>query len=72
MAGLKSLQQLKANRTSAKRQFSQLANYIAPMHAIMPGEELRDSFRKLIIDAHKVIEANDDVEAQYLSEMELT
>lgn len=69
MADLKSLEQLKAIRTSAKRQFSRLANNIVRMLAIMPEEELKDSFKKLIIEANKVIEANDDVEAQYLAEM---
>ncbi|KAJ8278530.1 hypothetical protein GJAV_G00088610 [Gymnothorax javanicus] len=71
MADSKSLEQLKANRTSAKRQFSRLANNIVRMHAIMPEEELRDGFKKLIVEANKVMEANDDVEAQYLAEAEL-
>lgn len=71
MADSKSLEQLKASRTSAKRQFSRLGNNIVRMHAIMPEEELRDSFKKLIIEANKVMEANDDVEAQYLAEAEL-
>lgn len=71
MADLKLLEQLKASRTSAKWQSSQLANNIVQMHAIMPEEELKDSFKKLIIEANKVMEANDDVEAQYLAEVEL-
>lgn len=70
MADSKSLEQLKANRTSAKRQFSRLANNIVRMHAIMPEEELRDSFKKFINEANKVMEANDDVEAQCLAEAE--
>ena len=71
MADLKSLEQLKANRTSAKRQFSRLANNIVRMHVIMPEEEVKDSFKKLIIEANKVMEANDDVKAQSLADVEL-
>jgi len=66
MADSKTLDQLKASRTSAKRQFSRLANNVVRMHAIMPEEELKDSLKKLIIEANKVMEANDDVEAQTL------
>lgn len=71
MADSKTLEQLKANRTSAKRQFSRLANNVVRMHGITPEEELRDSFKKLVIEANKVMEANDDVEAQYLVEAKL-
>lgn len=71
MADSKSLEQLKASRTSAKRQFSRLSNNIVRMHAIMAEEELRDHFKRLITEANKVMEANDDVEAQYLAEVEL-
>lgn len=66
-----SLEQLKANRTTAKRQFSRLANNVVRMCTVLSEEELRDSFKKLTIEANKVIEANDDVEAQYLAEVEL-
>ena len=37
----------------------------------MPEEELKDSFKKLIIEANKIMEANDGLEAQYLAEAEL-
>ncbi|XP_051232860.1 uncharacterized protein LOC127350364 [Dicentrarchus labrax] len=71
MADSKLQEQFKANRRSVKRQFSILANNVVRMHAIMAEEELIDSFKKLIIEANKVMEANDDVEAQYLAEAEL-
>ncbi|KAL1250910.1 hypothetical protein QQF64_018706 [Cirrhinus molitorella] len=41
------------------------------MHTILSEEELRDSFKKLTIEANKVMEANDDVEAQYIAEAKL-
>lgn len=65
------LGQLKANRTSAKRQFSRLANNVMSMHTVMSEEELKDSFKTLTIEANKVFEANDDVEEQYAVESEL-
>ncbi|XP_038145790.1 uncharacterized protein LOC119786474 [Cyprinodon tularosa] len=71
MADSESLEQLKRNRTSAKRLFSRLANNIVRMHAIMSEEELKDSFKELIIESNKVMEANEDVEAQYLVDRDL-
>lgn len=68
MANSKSLEQLKSSRTTAKRQFSRLANNVARIHIVMTEEELRDSFKKLTIEANKVLEANDDVAAQYIAE----
>lgn len=62
------LEQLKAARTTAKRQFTRLANSVSRMHATMTEDELRDSFRKLSIEANKVLEANDDIEAQHTEE----
>lgn len=38
------------------------------MHIVMTEEELRDSFKKLTIEANKVLEANDDVAARYIAE----
>lgn len=70
MADSVTLQQLKASRTSAKRQFSRLANTVTRMHTLMSEEELKDSFTKLTIERSKVIEANDDVKAQYMAENE--
>ncbi|XP_028331737.1 uncharacterized protein LOC114481263 [Gouania willdenowi] len=70
MAASITLQQLKAIRTSAKRQFSRLANNVTRMHTLMSEEELKDSFTKLTLETNKVIEANDDVEAQYMAENE--
>ncbi|RXN30024.1 gag-pol fusion poly [Labeo rohita] len=71
MADSKSLEQLKVNRTVAKRQFSRLANSVIRMHTILSEEELRDSLKKLTIEANKVMEANDEVEAQYVAEAKL-
>ncbi|KAI7792395.1 gag-pol fusion polyprotein [Triplophysa rosa] len=71
MADSKSLEQLKANRTTVKRQFSRLANNVVRMCTILSEEELRDSFKQLTTEANKVMEANDDVEAQYIAEVKL-
>lgn len=71
MADLKLLEPLKASRTTAKRQFSRLVNNIVRMHDISSENELRDGFKKLTIEANKVMEANDDVEAQYLADAEV-
>lgn len=71
MADSKLLEQLKANKTTAKCQFSQLANNVVRMHAILPEEELRDSFKKLTIEANKVMEENYDLEAKCIAEAKL-
>lgn len=68
MADSEVLVQLKAARTSAKRQFTRLANNVLRMHTVMSEEELKDSFKTLTIEANKVFEANDDVEDQYAVE----
>lgn len=70
MADSVTLQQLKASRTSAKRQLSRLANTVTRMHTLMSEEERKDSFTKLTMETSKVIEANDDVKAQYMAENE--
>ncbi|XP_072308735.1 uncharacterized protein [Eucyclogobius newberryi] len=62
------LVQLKANRNTATRQFSRLANNVLRMYTVMSEEELKDTFKTLIIEANKVFEANDDVEDQYVVE----
>ncbi len=62
------VEQLKTARTSAKRQFSRLANNVLRMHIMMSEEELRDNFRKLTAEAGKVLEANDDIEGQCIEE----
>ena len=43
----KSVEQLKLERTTAKRVFSRLVNSITGSHTGMSEEELRDSFSKL-------------------------
>lgn len=71
MADSKLLEPLKASRTTAKRQFSRLVNDIVQMHDISSENELRDGFKKFTIEANKVMEANDDVEAQYFADAEV-
>ncbi|KAJ0023822.1 hypothetical protein NQD34_003721 [Periophthalmus magnuspinnatus] len=71
MADALVLVQLKANRNTAKRQFSRLANNVQRMYTVMSEEELKDSFKTLTIEANKVFEANDDVEDQYAAESQL-
>lgn len=65
------LVQLKADRTSAKRQLLRLVNNVLRMHTVMSEEELKDSFKSLTMEANKVFEAIDDVEDQYTVESEL-
>lgn len=67
---VKSVQQLKVERTTAKRLYSRLANSILRNHTDMTEEELRDSFCRLIMEAEKVKEANDNVEAGLIAELE--
>lgn len=71
MAETKSLEQLKAERTSAKRLFSRLANSVSRTHLDMCEEELKESFKNLSLQATKVMEANEDVEAALIAEAEL-
>lgn len=68
---VKSVQQLKVERTTAKRLFSRLANSILRNHTDMTEGELRDSFCRLTMEAEKVMEANDDVEAGLITELEV-
>lgn len=64
------MEQLKAERTNAKRLFSRLANSISRTHMDMCEEELRESFNNLSLQAAKVMEANEDVEAAFIAECE--
>ncbi|GAA6085470.1 uncharacterized protein LOC122145544 [Tachysurus ichikawai] len=68
MVETKSLEQLKAERTSAKRLFSRLVNSISRTHTDMGEEELRESLNNLSLQATKVMEANEDVEAAFIME----
>lgn len=70
MAETKSLEQLKAERTSAKRLFSQLANSVSRTHRDMCDEELKESFKNLSLQATKVMEANEDMGAAFIAEFE--
>ncbi len=58
-------------RTTAKRLFSPLVNSINRTYKDMSGEEFRDSFDKVTIEAEKVMEENDNVEAALIAELEV-
>lgn len=62
--------QLKTVRTTAKRSFSRLVNHITRAHDEMCEEELKESFKDLATEAKKVFEANDDLEAGLVLELE--
>ncbi|XP_059209564.1 uncharacterized protein LOC131988465 [Centropristis striata] len=66
----KSAEQLKVERTTAKRLFSRLANRIRRTYADMSEEELKESYSKLTAEAKKVIDANDDLEAAIIADLE--
>lgn len=50
--------------------FSRLVNSIVRTHRNMSEEELKDVFKNLTEQAEKDIEANDDVEAGFIAELE--
>ena len=66
----KSVEQLKLERTTAKRVFSRLVNSITRSHTDMSEEELRDSFNKLKALGENVMEANDELEAGLIADLE--
>nr|XP_017209463.2 uncharacterized protein LOC108181536 [Danio rerio] len=66
----KSLEQLKAKRTVEKRAFTRLANTIFKTCKNMTEMDLQDSLNKLTIQAEKVMEVNDDLEAGMIAEIE--
>ncbi|XP_039456743.1 uncharacterized protein LOC120433854 [Oreochromis aureus] len=66
----KSVEQLKGVRTTAKRSFSRLVNSVTRTHDDMTEGELKDSFNRLTTEAEKVMEANDDLEAGFIAELE--
>jgi hypothetical protein len=57
------IEQLKSERTVAKRSFTRLRNNIIRTHDSMSEDQLRDSFSKITIAAEKVMETNDEVMA---------
>nr|XP_054601662.1 uncharacterized protein LOC129164711 [Nothobranchius furzeri] len=66
----KSVKQLKAERTSAKRSFTRLANNITRQLQDMSEKELEENFNKISLEAEKVMTANDEVGAGLLAETE--
>lgn len=64
----KSLDDLKVERTTAKRLFSRLANSIMRTHTEMSAEELKENFKKLTLESSRVMEANEEIEAAYMAE----
>ncbi|KAK7918659.1 hypothetical protein WMY93_009943 [Mugilogobius chulae] len=72
MAESKTLEELKVERTTAKRLFSRLTNNIVRTHMEMSMEELQENFKKLTIEGSRVMEANEDLKAAYLEERDET
>ncbi|XP_014889418.1 uncharacterized protein LOC106948326 [Poecilia latipinna] len=72
MAELKSLDDLKAERTTVKRLFSRFANNIMRTYMEMSKEDLEENYKKLTLESSKVMEANEDVEAAYMAECKAT
>ncbi|CAI5644746.1 unnamed protein product [Oreochromis niloticus] len=70
MAESKSLEELKIERTTAKRLFSRLTNHIVRTHMDMSVEELQDSFKRLTAEGSKVIDVNEELEAAYITQCE--
>ncbi|CAI5659844.1 unnamed protein product, partial [Oreochromis niloticus] len=70
MAESKSLEELKIQRTTAKRLFSRLTNHIRRTHMDMSVEELQDSFKRLTAEGSKVIDVNEELEATYITQCE--
>ena len=66
----KTAEQLKTERTAAKRSFTRLTNSIIRTHDGMSEEQLRDSFNKLSMEADKVMEINDEVMCAVIAEKE--
>ncbi|XP_060762681.1 uncharacterized protein LOC132872105 [Neoarius graeffei] len=64
----KSLEELKTERTTAKRLFSRLANCIARTHSEMTVEELKQNLNKLTAESSRLMEANEEIEAAYMAE----
>ncbi|XP_061907769.1 uncharacterized protein LOC133652733 [Entelurus aequoreus] len=70
MADPKPTDELKVERTTAKRQFSRLANNITRTYIEMSKEELQENFKKLMLESSRVFEANEEVEAAYMADAE--
>ncbi|XP_048872855.1 uncharacterized protein LOC125744737 [Brienomyrus brachyistius] len=70
MAESKSLKQLKRERMTAKQRFSRLANSVMKSCKKMSADELMEAFNKVVLDADKVLEANEEVEIAWLEELE--
>lgn len=69
-AAEKLIEQLKVQRTTAKRSFSRLVNSISRACRDMTEEELKTSLDKLTMEAELVMAANDDVEASTIVNLE--
>ncbi|XP_033975580.1 uncharacterized protein LOC117473794 isoform X2 [Trematomus bernacchii] len=63
----KTVEQLKNERTAAKRSFTRLANSIIRTHDGMSEDQLQYSFNKLSMGADKVMETNDEVMAEVIA-----
>ena len=67
MAGKKSIDELKSERTTAKRSFSRLVNHITRSHLDMSSEELMEQFKKLTQESSQVLEINEELEEAYIA-----
>ena len=72
MAEALSLEQLKAARKVAKTQFTRTVNNIIRAHTELTVDELQESYFKLTSGATKLMDINDDIEAEMLSAVEGT
>lgn len=66
----KSAKQLKQERTVAKSAFTKRANYLSGMAESLTESELWQEFKALTIEARRVTEANEDLRAGLLADME--
>ena len=70
MAESKTIEEIKAERTTAKRLFSRLTNTISRSYTEMSVVELQTNFKLLTVESSKVIEANEDLETAYMTQQD--
>ena len=63
-------EELKMERTVAKRAFSRLANSLQRTYEDLSEQELENGFNELSKAAEKVLEVNDDLEAKLIADKE--
>ncbi|KAK5623153.1 hypothetical protein CRENBAI_018920 [Crenichthys baileyi] len=65
MAKVKSLEDLKVERTTVKRLFLRLTNHIMRTDMDISVEELEENFKRLTVGGSKGMEANEELEVTY-------